>query len=305
MRHVVIFDDATGALEYRIDGRLESIAYLTDTGGEGGTVYQPVIGAPSDLRLCPAFSGAVDDLRISREARQIPYEDDFVRTSGTHQNLYPRDANARFESPAIPAAKGSLFQSLEALADVPDETGVQFFVRAGKDPHFWTASEPAWVPVQPHSAGIVSNNSSAGQPIAGDFFQVAASLYADGAGTKTPRVTQVTLTWFEAMPPLPPFALQAAPGDGSVTLTWTAPVDNVTEGYLVYYGERPGEYLGRAALEGPSPIDAGNSRSFQVKGLQNGRIYYFAVAAVSKADKGVLSELSQEIYARPFPGGST
>ena len=68
----------------------------------------------------------------------------------------------------------------------------------------------------------------------------------------------------------------------------------------MYYGNRPGEYLGRVALEGQSPINVGNTTSFTLTGLENGKIYYFAVATWSAYDDRVIGKLSKEVYARPL-----
>ena len=68
----------------------------------------------------------------------------------------------------------------------------------------------------------------------------------------------------------------------------------------MYYGTRSGEYLGRIALEGESPINVGNTTSFTVSGLENGKIYYFAIAAWSASDMRVVGELSKEVFARPL-----
>ena len=106
-------------------------------------------------------------------------------------------------------------------------------------------------------------------------------------------------TFDEVPSPLAPFTVIATPGDGEVTLSWSYSVDNTAGGYYVYYGERPGEYLGRTAAEGRSPIRAGNSSSFTVSGLRNGKIYYFAVASYSKIDDRITGELSKEVFARP------
>jgi hypothetical protein len=77
----------------------------------------------------------------------------------------------------------------------------------------------------------------------------------------------------------------------------------------VYYGERPGEYLGTASFSGASPVNAGNpplnagKRSeITLSGLQNGKLYYIAVASYSKLDESLVGELSPEVFARPQPG---
>ena len=100
--------------------------------------------------------------------------------------------------------------------------------------------------------------------------------------------------------PLPPFNIKAVPSNGSVILTWSYSIDNNAGGYYVYYGERPGEYLGREAVEGASPVDAGNTTGITLTGLKNGKTYYFAVAAYSKRDSRIIGDLSKEVYARPL-----
>jgi hypothetical protein len=119
-------------------------------------------------------------------------------------------------------------------------------------------------------------------------------LYPDGAGTKTPSLTQVSITWNEEPPPLPPFTLEAIAKDREVTLEWRPSVDANAAGYCIYYGERPGEYLGEQ-----SPLMAGDTTRYTLDKLQNGKVYYFAVAAVSRTDSTIIGDLSREVWARP------
>ncbi|MBR4448591.1 MAG: fibronectin type III domain-containing protein, partial [Treponema sp.] len=163
-------------------------------------------------------------------------------------------------------------------------------VRAGDNCYGWSDSYPAWTEV------------TSGYEIAdvkGMYFQVAAELLPDGMGKTTPSITQLTLNYTEAELPLPPFIVNAESGDGQVTLTWSYSVDETAAGYYVYYGTRPGEYLGRTAVEGASPVKAGNTTSITLTGLKNGTIYYFAVSSYSSIDGRLRGELSREVYARP------
>ena len=93
--------------------------------------------------------------------------------------------------------------------------------------------------------------------------------------------------------------MKAFAGDGEVTLSWPYSVDDTVGGYYIFYGDRPGEYLGREAVEGYSPLDAGSVTSVTLSGLKNGKIYYFAVASYSKYDNRIMGELSRETFARP------
>jgi hypothetical protein len=290
-----------------MDGRLEAVQFITKTGREGSSVLESVLGRAAPLQLCPAFTGVMDDFRVERSFPSISYTDDYTRDvtrrdRNAHFNVFPREGG-RFETPTVHAAKGSVFRSLTAAYSAPPETTVEFYVRGGDQVYTWTENEPPWVAVR---AGVDAATAGPGRGgIIGEYFQVAAVLYADGGGTVTPSVTGLGLSWDEEPPPLPPFLVEAVAGDGEVTVEWAASVDDNAAGYRVYFGERPGEYLGSPTVAVASPALVGNSLSWTLGGLQNGRVYYFAVAAVSSVPSGdateeVVGELSREVFARPL-----
>jgi hypothetical protein len=137
--------------------------------------------------------------------------------------------------------------------------------------------------------------------------QVRAELYADGTGTLTPALSSLKLRYEPDPPPPPPAKLMAIAKNGAIELRWTrVPVSDLG-GYLVYYGDSPGEYFGTSATEGPSPVDAGQNLSLVLSGLQNGRLYYFAVAsydgpglaATGGNPPSRAGDFSNEIAARP------
>jgi len=70
-------------------------------------------------------------------------------------------------------------------------------------------------------------------------------------------------------------------------------------GYLVYYGTSPGNYHGTGAGRGPSPIDAGSATELDLEGLENGRLYFFAVVCYDSTDPPHRSAFSVEVSARP------
>ncbi|MDR1786230.1 MAG: fibronectin type III domain-containing protein [Spirochaetaceae bacterium] len=290
--HSVSFDEETGLLEYAIDGRTEDVRYVTATGREGGEIFQPILGAPAPLELCPAFAGCIDEVRILRRPAGRVDETRYTQgNNGVYCDIYGIDGG-RFETLPITASPGATLVSFESLEDAPDETSIQYFVRAGDHLFGWTESDPPWFPVE------------AGKPLPdlrGRYFQIGASLYPDGAGSISPSVTSVSLTWREEVSPLPPSSVQARAENGAVSLSWSISPDEAVGGYYVYYGERPGEYLGAAAAEGPSPVSAGKETSLRLTGLKNGRMYYFAVAAYSRHDPAVAGEFSREVHARPLP----
>lgn len=284
-RHTISFDEENGCLEYLVDGKTEDIRYITTTGHERGTVCMPVLGVHSVLEICPSYTGKIDNVRIQRSAYQKDHRSIFT----TGNEAY-RTEGGRFESAPILVSQSAVLNELDALMNVPSQTEVKLFVRSGDNCWGWTENYPEWQEIE---------SGEEIKDVKGLYFQVAAELLPDGSGSITPSITQLTLKYTEAELPLPPFIVNAEPGDGCVKLSWSYSVDENAAGYYVYYGNKPGEYLGRVALEGESPICAGNETSLTLTGLTNGAIYYFAVSSYSRLDGRLNGELSKEVFARP------
>ena len=281
--HAISFDQDTGLLEYRINGKLEALKYITSTGKERGSVYQAILGVAADIDIAPAYTGLIDDFRIKRSCMTETVTE--MRYDTFHRN------GGRFETKPIMVSQEAELTKIDAVLNEPDQTSVVMYVRSGDNYFSWTENYPEWIPVTNHAK--IKNQK-------GLYFQVAADLFPDGSGSISPAVMQIDLHFKEEEPPLPPFKVFADAGDGEVTLTWSYSLDNSTGGYYIYYGDRPGEYLGREAVEGESPVDVGNVNEIKFTGLKNGKIYYFAVAAYSKVNNKIMGVLSKEVYARPL-----
>lgn len=287
--HVIYFEDETGILEYRIDGVLEDIKFLTDTGHEGGSVYPAVMGVGANLHICPSYTGLIDDFMILRSYANLNLEEKAENSLISAPEHY-RPTGGHFESIPVLVKEGTIINRVKAEVSEPSQTDVKLFVRAGDNYFNWTSDYPEWFPVK---------NGEQIQGLSGMYFQVAGELYPDGGAASTPSVTQIDVEYTELPEPLPPYKVHVEKGDGKVTLTWSYSVDDTAGGYYIYYGNRPGEYLGRIAAEGPSPINAGNVTSYTLTGLKNGAIYYFAISTYSKLDSRICGPLSKEVFARP------
>ncbi|MGI5106687.1 hypothetical protein H0R94_06550 [Treponema socranskii] len=292
--HSIAFDEESGHIEYRVNGMLEAIAYVTSTGRASGSVYPAYFGVPADIELCRKFTGSIDDFRIQKGTYDDAMRQKSENASALGYTKY-RVSGGRIETQPLLTSVGSSLNSVTAVTSEPEQTAVRLYVRSGDNIFGWTDSYPAWRPVQ--SGEAISG-------VNGLYFQIAADLYPDGNGSRTPSVTQIDIDYTVPPSPLPPFTVKAVSGDGSVTLSWSHSVDESAGGYYVYYGTRPGEYLGRIAREGASPVDAGFMKSMTLTNLKNGTIYYFAVASYSKIDKRIVGTLSRETYARPESGGN-
>jgi hypothetical protein len=279
--HRLSWDSTTGALEYAVDGSTEAIQFITSTGHERGDVLPAIFGDAADLEIAGRYSGLLDEFRISR------FPADIYSLDERHAVLdrYPA-AGGRFESQPIDSgALDSTLKSISVVQSLPAHTGTAFFVRSGDSFYQWTASSPEWIPVDPDKP--ISG-------VKGRYFQVAGELYPDGKGASGPTVTSVSVQYKEASPPWPPSRVFTAEGSGSITVTWLASIDSDTAGYLVYYGDHPGEYLADG-----SPVDAGKNLSAVINGLSRGKLYFFSVAAYGASGPQYPGVLSGEVAARP------
>ena len=115
---------------------------------------------------------------------------------------------------------------------------------------------------------------------------------------------------------VPPLALQAIDGDGSITLEWqTSNYESYFNGYNVYMAT--GSNISATAnsqqslasafsvVTGPTPTiplkpPVTGQQSFTINGLRNGTVYAFAIRAIGENDS-VLSNTSNIVLAAPRP----
>ncbi len=97
-----------------------------------------------------------------------------------------------------------------------------------------------------------------------------------------------------------PTGLQAVAGDGSVTLSWTAPAD--TGGATIgYYQVYLGASAGTLGLQ--TWVD-GNVVTATISNLTNGQAYWFAVSAINSMGEGALSDAVSATPTRPVSAPS-
>ncbi len=126
-------------------------------------------------------------------------------------------------------------------------------------------------------------------------FTVAATNSA-GTGPASGRSNPVTP---EDTAPGAPTIGTATPGNGSATVTWTAPASNggiMITNYLIT------PYIGATAQTG---ITVGNVLSYDVTGLTNGTTYTFTVAAINDINTGPPSGMSNAVTPATAPGAPT
>jgi hypothetical protein len=177
----------------------------------------------------------------------------------------------------------------------PDDSEMQFFVRAGGNPYRLNTSE--WISFVP--------GAEMPDAITGRYVQIAVDFYPSADGESSPYLDELRIVYMPGEPPLPPRNLTATAVDGGVLLNWRHSPDANTDGYLVYYSAVRGEYFGEDAALGSSPIDVGKRDSVLIDGLKNGTLYYFRVAAYDQVSGSTAfheGEFSREVTARPLAG---
>jgi hypothetical protein len=307
--HLVRFDATTGIIEYLVNGSSETIVYATRTDRENAEVYAPLTGEGGVFVIGGRFMGLMDEFKI---------HDAFVSRSsirkyapqGGRIETKPVDLGEVNSSVLkIEASGGRTSISRTKISSefrengrfrYSDDSEMQFFVRAGENPYNLDAVE--WRTFTP-GAELQS-------PIRGRFVQIAVDFYPSGNGESSPYLDEVRVTYRPGEAPLPPRNLSAVAVDGGVRLTWKPSPDSHTEGYLVYYGSVHGEYFGKDATLGPSPIDVGKRNSILIDGLANGTLYYFMVASYERLPSGGErhsalyheGDFSAEVTARPLVG---
>jgi hypothetical protein len=278
--HLVRFDSSTGLVEYLMNGVSEAAAYATATGREGGAVHLPSVGTASPVTLGQNYTGLLDELRLSSSWVERPNLGRYGTEPGTAV------------SPLVDLGwNNTRLASVDAEIRTPGDSGAAFFYRVGDFPETWRTDSPEWRPFRP--------GGSLPETARGRYVQVRVELYPDPRGADGPILSSITLHFLPDPPPPPPGEVLALPGDGRITLRWSRVPEADLAGYLVYYGTSPGDYYGREAAQGPSPVDAVDTVSITLTGLTNGRLYYFAVASYDTVLPRRPGEFSREASARP------
>ena len=285
--HMITYDSGSGLLEYFVDGMLEGTAYATESGEDNGDPMIPITGSltPGSLIIGKNYHGFMDEFRISKKIVTDPVLSKF-------QNGYGRVETALIDM----GRKGSTLKRIDLSSTTPENSGIQCYYKIFEDYKDTINCCSNWIPF---SSGEFLPPGTTGK-----FFKIRIDLFADGSGENTPAVHSIHADYRKNLPPLAPGYISAKAGDSEIKLNWERIGEPDIEGYLVYYGTESGVYFGEESSEGPSPITVKGDNSLTIRGLENGKLYYFAVAAFDSAGIQYPGALSKEISARPLPVSS-
>jgi hypothetical protein len=278
--HMLRFESSTGLIEYLIDGVPEAVSYVTATGADGAPVRLPVSDTPGRVALGSSFTGLIDELRVVHR---------FVENPQLHR--YGTRAGLATSDPIDLGFAGSRLLRIEGTATTPGRTAVELYYRTGDSPFTESTRQP-WSPWRE-----VDPSRPLGTEVRTRYVQLRAVLLPDG--DFTPSLSDLTIVYEPDRPPPPPTLVTAQARDGSIEVSWRQVREDDVAGYLVYYGYQSGRYYGTDSLRGPSPVDAGTKTSLTLTGLENGRLYYIAVATKDSSYPAHQSVFSRELAVRP------
>jgi len=280
--HLLRYDSATNMLEYLVDGTPEAITHATSTGRERGVPYAPFTGEDVDnvLKIGEALNGLLDELRITKQFVDAPRIETYTQNAGTVRS---RVFDLGYTNSAL--------LRIETESSEPGDTAIRYFYRLGETMLSHSSIAGEWELFVPGTAFSADTR--------GRYLQLLVELSPDGTGEISPVLSTIDIYYEPDLPPHPPGWIEVIPGHQTLTVRWQAATDSDVAGYLVYYGDKPGRYFGTGSVTGSSPIDTGNTTEVELRGLENGRLYYIAVVSYDSSDPPHKSYFSQEAAARP------
>jgi len=279
--HLIRYHAETGLLEYLLDGKPEAVLYTTPTGAEHAEVYPPRVGSAQAARifLGGGHLGLMDEFRISRRFVEEPSLSRYSLETGT--------AETRVLDLGQPGVR---FLGIQARQILRGNSTINYAYRQSDTVFLPDDRAKPWITLNPGES-LRTNNR-------GRYLQLRMVFIPDGSGNEAPQLSSLRINYETALPPLPPTGFTARAGDGKVFLSWNRGANASTDGYLLYFGTRPGVYFGSAGGLS-SPIDVGNREEYTLEGLQNDTVYYFALTAYGGFEGRLSSEYSEERSARP------
>jgi hypothetical protein len=284
-----------GLLEYLVDGRQETLDYTTSTGRERGEVYTPIIGEDAGFVLGSRFTGLMDEFRVYSQYLEMPVLTKYAPRGGRAESrtidlLSVQSRLVRLEAKGGKVSGPANIRNEYAGRDAfrfDDHSELRFYVRMSNNPYQW--DDKPWAPVQPWALLPETH--------AGRYVQVAVEFYPSADGEASPYLEELNLVYMTTEAPPPPSLLTVQAREGAVELSWRQVADISLGGYLVYIGTSQENYFGAAGIS--SPVDVGNRTSMRIEGLQNGVLYFFAVASYDRT-YGIPGDFSREAAARPM-----
>jgi len=278
----LVYDHSSGKLAFSINGVEDTVLWLTENSSYGGSPLLPAFHRNLHMlpRIGRSYLGKMDEFRISRTA---------VRNFRINRFL-PGQAMVSSEVYDMGSSHSRL-DALEARVSASNGTAVLLEYRLSDTIFTRDDLRIPWIRVRNGERRFPSGRF-------GRYLQWRALLLGADSGRYSPQLSQVKVQYTQARKIARPTGLVATAGDRKVVLRW-APNMGRIHGYRIYVGTKSGHYLNRNPIHVPLVTISSSRPEFVVYGLENDRLYYFAITAYDKRGLGHESRFSKEVYCRP------
>ncbi len=283
--HLLRYDSRTGMLEYLINGLPSAIIYTTPGGEESNTVFKPRIGEePGKIILGDGFTGFMDEFRVERRFNEVPSISRYNRPGyGVSPVLDLEFSDSRIDT-------------LEVLSGTPDNTAVYSYYLSTN-----SLLEAEQARQNFRGEESIMEEDSVWSPLRdgiddakGRYLLVAFLLFPDMKSDQSPSLSFLNIGYTPSFPPLPPSHIRASHEMEGIRLEWTPSASPDVEGYLLFFGEKPGEYIYPG-----SPVKIEKENYTFIDGLSPFKQYFFSVRSYTGGSEPRYSDFSKEISVRP------
>jgi hypothetical protein len=296
--HLIRYDAEEGLIEYLVNGIPEALSYVTDNGRSDGNKYQAYVGELSQnhIYLAEQYEGIIDEFQISKSVVEEIQLDQYNNLGGS-AIIGPIDLEYF----------GSVVKSFSFQGYTPGQTDLRASILVSDRLGMMQSHQDSWIRLPQDLTGSELaewTEITLDQEIRGRFLYIKVDLLPDGTGLNSPGIMGIKVNYIPDPPSPAPAEISARALDGAVQLDWSPVYRGDVEGYLIYFGEKPGQYWSSSENGLESPIDVGNATSFVLDGLIPDRLYYFKIASYNYSNnpnRGMhLNRMfSQEVSARP------
>lgn len=272
--HMITFNSETGLLEYKINNVPVDNIYTSKTGRESLEFNVPHIGNQQSfpIELGENFSGLMDEFRISKRIIDTPI-------------LYRYSTTGYMETDILDLKKpDSLLINIETESSKPGNASIHLEYAISNNKFDLLNPDLSWTTFESFNPIMAK----------GRFVKVRAQLYSETAMDSAPVLSNIKLFFNESKAPAPPLTVRLENMGNAVKVRWEKSIDPEIKGYLVYYGEEPGNYFSMG-----SPIDSGQENSIILDTLKKNKRYYIAVTSYRSLEPRLESFFSQEVSIIP------
>ncbi len=240
------YEASKGRLSLYLDGKEQDVRFARGRRGNWPMKFHH-LDAHSSLLLGNTFFGLIDEFRIANQAfspeqgelhtsRYEALKVDFARQIGQQKS-----AQIKSQVYSLPQKKRVHYGNISYQGIQPKGTSLNVYVRYAQHPFTVDNQELKWQSINDSHLALTSFR----------YFQWKAELRSNPIGDSTPILKSLKLDYTPIQLPASPEGLRVVTDltkDLQICLEWKhSPLQDVKakSGYYIYYGLRPGEYMGR------------------------------------------------------------